>query len=111
MEVVGDLGGRGVALFGMGVGGPADDGVKARIAVTDCGCGAEIIGREGAGEELVKHHAEGKNIGAIIDGVRRVDHFRSGVVWRAENFLSLLGFDLDGSGEAEIADFGLGVEV
>ena len=97
-----------IAVFRLRAGGAADDRVEARIAMDDGGGAAGIVGGQVAGEQFVKHHADGEDVGPVIDGMWRVDNFRCGVVGRAEDFLAFLGLGIRRVGRVRNRRFSAG---
>jgi len=105
------LSGAGVAVSRQIPGGAADDGVEARVTAHDGGCRARILGWQPTREQFMEHDTHRKDVRAVADGVGRSSNFRRSVVRGAVNFIALPHLNVVGTGEPEVADLRLGVEI
>jgi len=95
------------------VGGFADDSIQAGICVGDAGGRARVILiRKMAGEEFVENDADGKDVRGFSDRCLVVNDFRGSVAGGAEDdvIVYLLSTAVM-TGEAEVANFGVGIGV
>ena len=90
-----------------------DDGVKAHVDMDPAhalGRRSKFPERQFAGEHFVKDHAEGIDIGAVIDLERMLDLLGRHVVWRAHDVsfhgeAKRIATQAEDLGEAEVGDF------
>ena len=85
--------------------GALDHRVKAMVAATYLRGRTRVCVGQVACQELMQHHAYGKDVGALVDRERWTQNFRRGVAGCAEDLLALFDLALQRPRQAKIPDF------